>query len=254
MDKKYIEEILNKVQSNKLGVNDALDKLKKLPYEELGFAKIDTHRAMRNGFPEVIFCQGKTVSQVQEIVLRMKEYNSIILGMRASEDIFNGVKSVTDGVEYFSDARAILIGEFPKVKYSGTILVVSAGTADMPVAEEAALTSIVLGNKVEKLYDAGIAGIHRLLYNSEKIISANVIVAVAGMEGALPGVVGSLVDKPVIAVPTSVGYGANFQGLSALLTMLNSCVSGIAVVNIDNGFGAGFMAASINRLSGKLKL
>jgi NCAIR mutase (PurE)-related protein len=253
MDKKYIEEILTNVQSNKLDVSEALDRLKKLPYEELGFAKIDTHRAMRNGFPEVIFCQGKTVNQIQDIVLKMKEYNSTILGMRANEEIYSGVKSVTDGVEYFSDARAILIGELPKVKYSRTVLVISAGTADMPVAEEAALTSAVLGNKVEKLYDAGIAGVHRLLYNRDTIYNANVIIAVAGMEGALPGVVASLVDKPVIAVPTSVGYGSNFQGLSALLTMLNSCVSGMAVVNIDNGFGAGFMAATINKLSGELK-
>jgi len=250
MDKKFIEEILTLVHSNDLSVEEGVEKLKKLPYEELGFAKIDTHRAMRNGFPEVIFCQGKTVTQVQEIVLRMKEYNSIILGMRASEETYNGVKAVASDAEYFSYARAILIGKKPKVKYSGTVLIISAGTADMPVAEEAALTASVLGNKVEKLYDAGIAGLHRLLYNSEKIYSANVIIAVAGMEGALPGIVGSLVDKPVIAVPTSVGYGSNFQGLSALLTMLNSCVSGIAVVNIDNGFGAGFMAASINRLSG----
>lgn len=252
MDRKYIEEILNKVHSNELGVSDAVEKFKKLPYEELGFAKIDTHRDIRNGFPEVIFCQGKTVDQVREIVLRMKEYNSTILGMRANEEIYSAINSFAD-VKYFKEAKAILIGDIPKVKYNGTILVVSAGTADIPVAEEAALTSLVLGNKVERLFDVGIAGIHRLFQNREVIYSANVIIVVAGMEGALPGAVASLVDKPVIAVPTSVGYGSNFQGLSALLTMLNSCVPGISVVNIDNGFGAGFMAGTINKLSGEIK-
>jgi len=248
MDKNRIEKLLKEVESGKLSADSALEKLKSLPYEDLGFAKIDTHRAIRRGFPEVIFCQGKTPGQVQKIVERMAVQNRVILGMRASQEVFKAVKKSHKNVTYHEEARAIVIGEEPKVNHQGLILVVSAGTADMPVAEEAAITAETLGNRVERLYDAGVAGVHRLLHNREKLVEANVLVVVAGMEGALPGVVGGLVDKPVVAVPTSVGYGANFQGLSALLTMLNSCVPGIAVVNIDNGFGAGYLASLINRL------
>jgi NCAIR mutase (PurE)-related protein len=248
MDKENIRKILQSVESGALNVDEAFEQLKSLPYDDLGFAKIDTHRALRLGFPEVIFCQGKTADQVREIVRRMMTQNRVVLGMRANEEIYCAVKEIADHVEFNPYAKALIVGMRPEVKHNRLILVVSAGTADMPVAEEAALTAEVMGNRVERLYDAGVAGVHRLLSNRKQLEAANVLIVVAGMEGALPGVVGGLVDKPVIAVPTSVGYGVSFQGLSALLTMLNSCVPGIAVVNIDNGFGAGYMASLINRL------
>jgi hypothetical protein len=197
----------------------------------------------------VIFCEGKTTDQVREIVRKMLPQTPVILGMRASDAVYHAVREVVEKVEYIKAARAIVVGQMPKPASKGLILIVSAGTADMPVVEEAAITAEVMGNRVEKLFDVGVAGVHRLLGNREKLYSAKVIVVVAGMEGALPSVVGGLVDKPVIAVPTSVGYGANFHGLSALLTMLTSCVPGIGVVNIDNGFGAGNLAGLINRLS-----
>ena len=236
MDRDTIRMLLDSVQNGSTSVDDALKKLKHLPYDDLGFAKIDTHRAMRRGFPEVIFCEGKTPDQVRAIVERMRTQNRVILGMRADKDVFTAVRDLSDDITYHDHARAILVGKMPPPQRTGKILVVSAGTADMPVAEEAALTAQAMGNPVERLYDAGVAGVHRLLGNRDKLAEANVLIVVAGMEGALPGVVGGLVDKPVVAVPTSVGYGANFQGLSALLTMLNSCVPGIAVVNINNGF------------------
>jgi NCAIR mutase (PurE)-related protein len=251
MDKKIIKKLLEDVKSGALEIEGAMEKLKVLPYEDLGFAKIDTHRAVRKGFPEVIFCQGKTSEQVKQIVAKMVDNHSLILGMRASREMYEKVKEVTDTVEYHELPGAILVGKKEAPRFKGKVLIISAGTADLPVAEEAALTAEVLGNEVQRLYDAGIAGVHRLLGNKDLIYSANVLVVVAGMEGALPGVVGGLVDKPVIAVPTSVGYGANFQGLSALLTMLNSCVPGIGVVNIDNGFGGGYLASLINQLSGE---
>lgn len=253
MDKDQIRKILEAVKSGSLRVDDAFEKLKSLPYDDLGFAKIDTHRTLRRGFPEVIFCQGKTADQVCEIAQKMMDNNQVILGMRANQEISHALKKISDRVEYNPNARAFIVGKKPGVQYKGKILVVSAGTADMPVSEEAATTAEVMGNRVERLYDAGVAGVHRLLDNRDKLSEANVLIVVAGMEGALPSVVGGLVDKPVIAVPTSVGYGANFQGLSALLTMLNSCVPGIAVVNIDNGFGAGYLAGVINRLCEKQK-
>ena len=249
MDKDHIIHLLEQVQSGKLQVCEAVDKLKSLPYDDLGFAKIDTHRAVRRGFPEVIYCEGKTTDQVCEIVKKMIPGNSVILAMRASKDVFKAVEKISGKVAYHTEARAIVVGEMPKPKHKGLILVVSAGTADMPVAEEAAITAEVMGNRVERLFDAGVAGVHRLLSNRERLYAANVLIVAAGMEGALPGVVGGLVDKPVIAVPTSVGYGVSFGGLSALLTMLNSCVPGLAVVNIDNGFGAGYLAGMINRLA-----
>lgn len=247
MDEKKIRNLLKQVQEGELTVDAASDRLKSLPYDDLGFAKIDTHRALRRGFPEVIFCQGKTPEQIAAIAARMAEQNSLVLGMRADGAAFEAVTAAGIPAEYSREARAIVIGELPKITAAGTIVVVSAGTADMPVAEEAALTARAMGNAVEKIYDAGIAGVHRLLRNRDTLNKASVLIVVAGMEGALPGVVGGLLDKPVIAVPTSVGYGASFQGLSALLTMLNSCVPGIGVVNIDNGFGAGYLAALINR-------
>ena len=250
MDKNEIKALLQQVESGNLPVDDAYDKLKSLPYEDLGFAKIDTHRELRRGFPEVIFCEGKTTEQVEQIAYHMSRQSRLVLGMRASQELYEAVAKSVDNVSYNADARAIIIGEIGPPKYKGKISIVSAGTADIPTAEEAALTAQAMGNKIERIYDAGVAGVHRILQNKEKFETANVIVVVAGMEGALPGVVGGLIDKPVIAVPTSVGYGASFNGLSALLTMLNSCVPGIGVVNIDNGFGAGYLASLINRLGG----
>ncbi len=248
MNKDKLRRLLEQVKSGNINIDETIEKMRHLPYEDLEFAKIDTHRNLRRGFPEVIFCQGKTSDQVRAIVERMLNHSEIVLGMRADNAIYQAVKDVSDHVAYNKMARAIIVGERPEIKNKGTILVVSAGTADMPVAEEAVVTAEIMGNRVEKLYDVGVAGIHRILNNQESLYLANVIVVVAGMEGALPGVIGGLVDKPVVAVPTSVGYGANFNGLSALLTMLNSCVPGIGVVNIDNGFGGGYLANLMNRL------
>lgn len=249
MDKEQLKQLLEQVQAGATSVDDALTQLKTLPYKDLGFAKIDTHRALRRGFPEVIFCEGKTVEQIAQIVAHMLDHASVILGMRASQAAYEGVLKVTDQVAYHAAARALVVGKVPEPKSKGLVLVVAAGTADLPVAEEAAITAQVMGNRVEQLADVGVAGVHRLLKNVDILHKANVIIVVAGMEGALPGVVAGLVDKPVVAVPTSVGYGTNFGGVSALLTMLNSCAPGIGVVNIDNGFGAGYMATLINRLA-----
>ena len=248
MNREEIKKLLEDVRSGNLPVEKALEQLRSLPYRDLGFAKIDTHRAIRKGFPEVIYCEGKTIDQIKEIFREMILYNKIVLGMRASEEAYKAVRKVTKQVEYNVLARAIVAGKKPEIKAKGTILVVSAGTADMPVSEEAALTAEVMGNQVERLTDVGIAGVHRLLRNIDQIQSANVLIVVAGMEGALPGVVAGLVDKPVIAVPTSVGYGTGFKGISALLTMLNSCAPGLGIVNVDNGFGAGYLASLINQL------
>lgn len=248
MDQKKIKELLENVKSSNTSVDEALEKLKKLPYEDLGFAKIDNHRALRRGFPEVIFCQGKSVDQVASIIKRMIDNYEIILGMRATREMYDAVQNVRESVKYIPDSGTIIIGDLPEPRKEATVMVISAGTADIPVAEEAAITAEAMGNSVQRIFDAGVAGIHRILDKRDLFSEVNVIIVVAGMEGALPGIVGGLVDKPVIAVPTSVGYGASFNGLSALLTMLNSCVPGISVVNIDNGFGAGYMATLINRL------
>jgi NCAIR mutase (PurE)-related protein len=248
MNRETIKRLLEAVRAGELDIEKALEQLRSLPYDDLGFAKIDTHRTMRKGFPEVIFCEGKTVAQVQEIVQKMIENSEVILAMRAGEEVYRAVQKVTDQAEYNTAARAILIGRKLPIKTESRILVISAGTADMPVSEEAAFTAEAMGNRIERLMDVGVAGVHRLLQNVKQIQSANVLIVVAGMEGALPGVVAGLVDKPVIAVPTSVGYGTNFGGVSALLTMLNSCAPGLGVVNIDNGFGAGYLASLINQL------
>ncbi|WP_049817934.1 nickel pincer cofactor biosynthesis protein LarB [Thermosediminibacter oceani] len=234
-----------------MAVDDAIQLLRDLPYEDLGFAKIDHHRALRRGVPEVIFCQGKTPEQVARITRRMLEKGVNIMGTRADLKVYEEVRKIAPDAEYYKDARIFAVKREKIVQNKGTIAVVSAGTSDIPVAEEAAVTAELLGNKVERLYDVGVAGIHRLFMNMEVLKRAQVIIVVAGMEGALASVVAGLVDKPVIAVPTSVGYGANFSGLSALLTMLNSCAGGLTVVNIDNGFGAGFAAHQINRLGGQ---
>ncbi len=248
MDVENIKHLLEDVKDGNVSIDEALKKLKKLPFEDLGFAKIDHHRDLRNGCPEVIYSQGKTVPQVKAIVERLMEGSNNILATRASKEVYEGILEVTPDAVYHEAARIVVVKRKEIEVSKKTIAVVTAGTSDIPVAEEAAVTAETIGNRVERIYDAGVAGIHRLFANADKLMDANVLVVVAGMEGALASVVGGLVDKPVIAVPTSVGYGASFGGLSALLTMLNSCASGIGVVNIDNGFGAGYLASMINRL------
>lgn len=250
MEKEKLLALLESVKNDSVSIDDALDTLKTLPYGELGYAKIDHHRALRNGYPEVIYCEGKQIEHIQGIVTHMLEHKDVnILGTRASKEVYQAIKEITDDVTYHELARCIVVGKKESPKSEHKIIVVTGGTADIPVAEEAAVTAETLGNTVDRLYDVGVAGLHRLLANTERIRSANVVIVVAGMEGALASVVGGLVDKPVIAVPTSVGYGASFNGLSALLCMLNSCASGVTVVNIDNGFGAGYSASMINKLS-----
>ncbi|MTI65060.1 MAG: nickel pincer cofactor biosynthesis protein LarB [Firmicutes bacterium] len=247
MKEKELKEILKKVKEGNINIDNAVNKLKDLPFEDLGYAKIDHHREMRNGYPEVIYCQGKSVEHIKGIIKSMLKRNNNILATRAKKEVYEAIKDLYEDIYYNEDAKVIKIEKNKLEKTKSKILVVTGGTSDIPVAEEAFMTADILGNKVERLYDVGVAGIHRLLSNREKLNDANVIITVAGMEGALASVVGGLVDKPVIAVPTSVGYGANFEGLATLLAMLNSCASGIGVVNIDNGFGAGYLASTINR-------
>jgi NCAIR mutase (PurE)-related protein len=248
MDKTHLRKLLSHVQSGDLNVEEALERLRHLAYEDLGFAKVDHHRALRQGFPEVIYCPGKTVEQIVAIAETMATTTSNVLATRATPDVFAALNHIFPDAQYHEQARAVVVRRDTTERGLGMVLVVAAGTADLAVAEEAALTAEVMGSQVERLYDVGVAGIHRLFHNHELITAANVLVVVAGMEGALASVVGGLVDKPVIAVPTSVGYGANFGGLSALLTMLNTCATGVSVVNIDNGFGGGYSAALINRV------
>lgn len=238
-----IREVLGNVKSRKISVAGAMQKLKTLPFEDLGFAKIDTHRALRRGFSEVILCRGKTKKQIAGII---KKCNSFV-ATKADRETFEEIRRFRKDAEFNEDAKMIFSGQKKEIRNNGKILVVSAGTSDIPIAEEAALTAELMGNRVERLYDVGVAGIHRLFGNKEKLFRANVIVVVAGMEGALASIVSGITDKPIIAVPTSVGYGASFRGIAPLLTMLNSCSPGIAVVNIDNGFGAGYMASLINK-------
>jgi NCAIR mutase (PurE)-related protein len=244
----YIRSVLQSVQDGKQSADDAFEQLKDLPFTEMGFAKIDHHRQMRTGYPEVIFCAGKTPEQSEEIIRLMYRRGNNILATRVQEELYRRIKELYPEADYNPLARTIAIRRHEEPVTLTYISVVTAGTADIPVAEEAAVTAELFGNRVERIFDVGIAGIHRLYSRLDLIKGGRVIVAVAGMEGALPGVIGGLVDKPVIAVPTSVGYGANFNGLSALLTMLNSCAAGITVVNIDNGFGAGYMASLINHI------
>ena len=248
MEKDDLKKLLEDVKDDKISIDDALFELKKLPFEDLGFAKIDNHRALRVGYPEVIYCEGKSIDHIKKIVEKMDQGDSNILATRASCEVYAAIKEVCEDAVYYELPRIVLIKKRELKKTNGKILVVSAGTADIPISEEAVITAEVLGNTVDRLYDVGVAGIHRLLANVDKLYEARVIITVAGMEGALASVVGGLVDKPVIAVPTSIGYGANFKGLSALLTMLNSCASGIGVMNIDNGFGAGYLASMINKI------
>lgn len=245
---KELEHILEQVKSGEKSITDALDSLKYFPYSDLGFARIDHHREVRTGYPEIIYCAGKTVQQVQEIFRVMSERENNVFGTRANEKMFKAVKSIIPETKFFREAKIISIWKKEPEIPDTMIAVITAGTSDIPVAEEAAVTAELLGNKVIRIYDAGVAGIHRLVDKLPEIRSCRVVVVIAGMEGALASVVGGLVDKPVIAVPTSVGYGANFGGVSALLAMLTSCSSGVTVVNIDNGFGAGFSASMINRM------
>jgi hypothetical protein len=250
MDRARLHDLLSRVRNGSLDVEQALDALKTLPFEDLGFARIDHHRALRKGFPEVIFGQGKTVRQIIEIAQRLAASGQAALITRIDEPQAREIRTVLPALRYYPDGRLAALGEPPiPPAGQGMILVVSAGTADLPVAEEAAVTAELLGNWVERLYDVGVAGIHRLLNNLELLRAAAVLIVVAGMEGALPSVIAGLVDRPVVAVPTSIGYGASFNGLAALLAMLNSCATGITVVNIDNGFGAAAAAALMNRLS-----
>jgi NCAIR mutase (PurE)-related protein len=248
MDSESLRKMLEDVKDGQLSVEAALSELKKLPFEDLGFAKVDHHRNIRNGYPEVIYCQGKTLEQIMMIVEKLMQQSNNIMATRASREVFENILKITEDAVYYEAARIVVVKKREIPKSQKMIAVVTAGTSDIPVAEEAAVTCETMGQWVERVYDVGVAGIHRLFARTDTIMKANVVIVVAGMEGALASVVSGLVDKPVIAVPTSIGYGANFGGLSALLTMLNSCATGIGVVNIDNGFGAGFLAAMINKL------
>ncbi len=244
--------MLAAVQGGKVEIEEAIEKLQFLPYENLQFARVDHHRHLRRDFPEVIYCPGKTVEQIAAIFKNLAASGDTVLATRADEDAYEAIKVILPDVCFYREARALVLHGRERKSPVGSVAVVSAGTADLPVAEEAALTAELIGSRVERLYDVGVAGIHRLFDNWDLINRARVIVVVAGMEGALASVVGGLATCPVIAVPTSVGYGSHFGGLAPLLTMLNSCATGVAVVNIDNGYGAGYMAALINRVGEKV--
>jgi NCAIR mutase (PurE)-related protein len=252
MDTHRLKRLLEEVKSGEMPVEQAFDSLRTLPYDDIGCAKLDLHRGIRTGFPEVVFCQGKTCEQSVEIVKRLAVHHAKVLATRMAPDVAEKIAAAVAGCTYHAAAR-ILVVDRPGEKADGAaedaryVMVLCAGTADIPVAEEAAVTAETMGSRVERSYDIGVAGLHRLLDQRERIMQANVLIVVAGMEGALPSVVGGLVSCPVIAVPTSVGYGASFGGLSALLAMLNSCAAGVAVMNIDNGFGAGYFAHLVNR-------
>jgi pyridinium-3,5-biscarboxylic acid mononucleotide synthase len=248
MNIKEVEKLLSDVKNGEKGIDEALDILKNFPYTDLGFAKIDNHREMRTGYPEIIYCAGKTIEQVKEIFRVMAERENNVIGTRANQEMFDAVKSISPNAVYYQMAGIISLQKKKADPPKSRIAVITAGTSDMPVAEEAAITAELLGNNVLRIFDAGVAGIHRLVDKLPEIRSCRVVIVIAGMEGALASVVGGLVDKPVIAVPTSVGYGASFGGVSALLAMLTSCSTGITVVNIDNGFGAGFSASMINKM------
>jgi|SRR4051794_18059639 NCAIR mutase (PurE)-related protein len=248
MDQTHLRSLLEEVQSGAVGVDAALERLRHLPFEDLGFAKVDHHRALRHGMPEVIFGKGKTPEQMVEIASRLLDRAPNVLITRAGEVPAEMMKSRYPEAEYFPLSGAIRVWRDRTPHGKGTIAVVCAGTSDIPVAEEAHITAEVMGNEIDVIHDIGVAGIHRLMHNRERLTKARVVVVCAGMEGALPSAVGGLVSSPVIAVPTSVGYGASFHGLAALLGMLNSCASNVTVVNIDNGFGGGYVASLINRL------
>ena len=249
MSPERIKDLLQQIKDGLISVEEGVASLKAMPFEDLGFATLDHHRSLRQGFPEVVFCEGKSTDQIVEIASRIAGAGVTMLATRADREARKALKAALPGAEVNEVGRTVLVRSKEALpKTSGPLLVISAGTSDLPVAEEAVVTADAMGNRVERLYDVGVAGIHRLLAHKETLSSANVIVVVAGMEGALPSVVGGLVDVPVIAVPTSVGYGASFGGIAALLGMLNSCAAGVTVVNIDNGFGAGMAASAINRV------
>lgn len=248
MTKDDLKKLLSDVSLGEKSVDEAFEILRDFPYSDLGYARIDHHREIRTGYPEIVYCAGKTVDQVAGIFSNMIKRENNIIGTRANEKMFEAVRNISDTAVYYSDARIISIQKKKMTPADTMIAVITAGTSDIPVAEEAAVTAELLGNNVVRIYDAGVAGIHRLVDKLPEIRKCRVIIVIAGMEGALASVVGGLVDKPVIAVPTSVGYGANFGGISALLAMLTSCSAGVTVVNIDNGFGAGFTASMINRM------
>jgi pyridinium-3,5-biscarboxylic acid mononucleotide synthase len=243
-----LEQLLNDIKSGKKNVQDAMETLRDFPYVDLGFARIDTQRELRTGYPEIVYCAGKTAEQVKGIFEFMINMENNIIGTRAPEDMFNDISLSFPGAVYYKDARIISIKKKEIKPALQKIAVITAGTSDIPVAEEAAVTAELLGNNVIRIYDAGVAGIHRLIDKLPEIKKCRVAIVIAGMEGALASVIGGLVNMPVIAVPTSVGYGASFGGISALLSMMTSCAAGITVVNIDNGFGAGFAASRINNL------
>jgi hypothetical protein len=247
MTEDQIRKVLEEYKSGGLSSEDALQRLRALPFEDLGFANVDHHRSLRQGFPEVIFGGGKTVEQVVRIVESMYKHEHNILVTRTTAEVFERVRQIAPEAEFHEGARAIAILKDTKILGKGTVMVISAGTSDMPVAEESVVTLKVMGNHIDSLYDVGVSGLHRLLDRRERLAKARVVIVVAGMEGALPSVVGGLVSVPVIAVPTSVGYGASFNGVAALLGMLNSCASNVTVVNIDNGYGAAVVASLINR-------
>jgi len=243
-----IRELLTDVRQGRMNIDEAMARLRALPFVDLDFAKVDSHRSLLRGFPEVVYCEGKRIDHIVTILQELASGSGPVLATRASPLVFEAVQAVLPEARYNDLGRTIVYEPQPLPKRSGTILVITAGTADLPVAEEAAVTADVMGNPVERLSDVGVSGLHRLLAHMERLITASVLIVVAGMEGALPSVVGGLVRRPVIAVPTSVGYGASFGGVAALLGMLNSCASGVTVVNIDNGFGAGYAASLMNAL------
>lgn len=247
MNKQDLISLLAAVKQGTLPIEEALNRLNQIPFVDVGFAKVDTHRELRTGYPEVIFCPGKTTEQIRGIMEKMTEKKINVLASRATENLFKELRPAIPNLEFYPAARILFIANTDIRKSTCKIAVATGGTADMPVAEEAAVTAEKLGVPVERIYDVGVAGIHRLLSCRNQMEEARVIIAIAGMEGALASVIGGLTDKPVIAVPTSVGYGANFGGLTALLAMLNSCAPGVGVVNIDNGFGAACLAAKIVR-------
>jgi pyridinium-3,5-biscarboxylic acid mononucleotide synthase len=249
MNADALREVLEQVRAGGRSVEDALARIKDLPYQDLGFARLDHHRALRQGFPEVVFCEGKRTEHTVAIMQQLahEHANGLVMGTRVTPETFAAIVAVLPQARYFPEARIVIVGAMPQPKHDDAlVLVACAGTADVPIAEEAAITAQAMGSHVEKLYDVGIAGIHRLLDARAKLMQARVIIVVAGMDGALPAVVGGLVACPVIALPTSIGYGTGLGGVAALMTMLNACAPGIAVVNIDNGFGAGYLANLIN--------
>lgn len=249
MNESKLRQLLREVRTGHVSADRAVKQLKSLAIHDLNFARVDGHRSLRKGFPEVIYCEGKTPTQVVKIAQAILRHNDNLLATRSSKETFRAVKRAFPKAKYHEAARVVTVVRKSLPKRVGTVAVLCAGTTDIPVAEEAVVTADIMGNHVKRYYDVGVAGIHRLLALNDELLDANVLIVVAGMEGALPSVVAGLVDKPVIAVPTSVGYGASFGGIAALLAMLNSCASGVTVVNINNGFGAGYAASLINQLT-----